>query len=156
MIIHATDLLCAARLALQREWERKGDRWEEDSHKMTRGWNERVKRVGKDERGKSEGKRGTKGRRKSHGRAWRGKKRAEGKGGRKISEGREMVDSVRKSGEGRKKERKGRRREGWRRRNHQSEKERERGRERQTDRVCVWSTGLGLRNDACTSVQVRR
>ena len=36
------------------------------------------------------------------------------------------------------------------------ETEKERVGERERERVCVWSTGLGLRNDACTSLQVRR
>lgn len=53
-------------------------------------------------------------------------------------------------GRGIEKERKGKGRGEFR------EKEGDREREREGWRACVWSTGLGLRNDACTSVQVRR
>ena len=54
-------------------------------------------------------------------------------------------------GRGTEKERKGKGRGGV-----EGARGREREKEREGWRACVWSTGLGLRNDACTSVQVRR
>ena len=49
MIIHATDLLCAARLALQRGWEEKGGRGRRTAAKWQEGEMTGVGEAGRDE-----------------------------------------------------------------------------------------------------------